>query len=448
MAFAGPEPVSTEDNEAAALLARSAVLLLANGQTTEGARLAVERLSVALGRPARLWARWGQATLYAVAGGAALVEVEPVGVDISRVTTAEAVVDAVCAGALTPTAALLRLETIGRAPPVLLARFAPMAAAGAAALSVIFGADDLLTVALIAAVAGLGAGLRRAVAALSGNPLLQPLVASLLAGSAAGLAVHGNLPGGYRRLAVFPCMVLVPGPHFLNGMIDLVRARIPLGAGRLTFAGLIVLVICIGLLSGLALVGTTFPEAGASHPVPFAVDVLAAGVAVAAYASFFNMPWRMVGLPVATGMTAHALRWELLHLGAGIPMGAFGATLVAGAVMALVSHRFRLPFGAAAFACVVSLIPGVYMFQAASGLVTVARLGNRTGLDMMAAVAADTATAGLTLLAMAAGLILPKLCVNALLTRWEEPAVVRSACRPFTGSSPVTDAHVNQRWII
>ncbi len=80
--------------------------------------------------------------------------------------------------------------------------------------------------------------------------------------------------------------------------------------------------------------------------------------------------------------------------------------------MALLSHRLRVPFGAAAFACTVSLIPGVYMFQAASGLVSVARLGSKAGLEPLLGIAADASTAGLTLLAMAAGLILPKLCAD------------------------------------
>ena len=409
----GPEAIAHQEEAAGALLARSAALLLANGQTTEGTRLAVERLSRALGRPARLRARWGQVTFYGMNGHAAFVDVEPAGIDISRVAAAEQVVDAVCAGALDSASALTRLDAIGRERPVPLARFAPMAAAGAAALAVIFGVPDMLTVALVAVVAGLGAWLRRVAAGLSTNPLLQPLVASLVAGSAAGLVAELGLPVAHRLLAVCPCMVLVPGPHFLNGMIDLVRARIALGAARLGLAGLIVLVICIGLLAGLGLAGASFPEAGVVRPVPLALDVLAAGVAVAAYGSFFNMPWRMMGVPVATGMVAHALRWELLQLGVGVPMGAFGAAIVAGAVMALVAQRLRLPFGAAAFACVVSLIPGVYMFQAASGLVMVARLGPKTGLDLILGIAADISTAGLTLLAMAAGLILPKLCADA-----------------------------------
>ncbi len=394
------------------------MLLLANGQTTEGARLAIERLSAALRLPARLQARWGELVLYAPDQATAFAEVEPAGIDIGRVVAVEAVVDAVCAGVLGPAEALGRLKAIGRAPPVSLARLAPMAAAGAAALCVIFGGDDAGTVLLVAAVAGLGACLRRAAAAIGDNPLLQPVVASLLAGVAAGLAVRGGVPVMHRLVAVCPCMVLVPGPHFLNGMIDLARARIPLGAARLTLAGLIVLVICVGLLTGLALTGVSFPEAGAVHPVPLPLDVLAAGIAVAAYASFFNMPWRMVAVPAVTGMAAHAVRWTLLALGAGVPLGALGATLVAGATMAVTSHRLRLPFGAAAFACVVSLIPGIYMVQAASGLVTVARLGPQAGRELVLGVAADLSTAGLTLLAMAAGLIVPKLGVDALASRW------------------------------
>ena len=212
MASAEPEPISREGEVArGALLARTGVLLLANGQTTEGARLAVERLSIALERPIRLGARWGELTFYTLDDAATVVEVEPTGIDIGRVAAVEAVVDAVCTEVLSPAAALRRLDAIGRVPAVSLARFAPMAAAGAAALSVIFGVDDVRTVMLVSVVAGLGACLRRAVAGLSGNPLLQPVVASLLAGLAAGLAMRAGLPVTYRLLAVCPCMVLCRG---------------------------------------------------------------------------------------------------------------------------------------------------------------------------------------------------------------------------------------------
>lgn len=116
MASAAPEPASPEGEAAGAvLLARCAVVLLASGQTTEGVRLAVERLSLALGRPTRLQARWGELTLHAPDDSAAFVEAEPAGIDITRVAAAEAVVDAVCAATLGPSAALERLGAIERA---------------------------------------------------------------------------------------------------------------------------------------------------------------------------------------------------------------------------------------------------------------------------------------------------------------------------------------------
>ena len=54
-------------------------------------------------------------------------------------------------------------------------------------------------------------------------------------------------------------MVLVPGAHFLNGAIDLARARIALGACRIGYASLITLVISVGLLAGLSLGGVDLP---------------------------------------------------------------------------------------------------------------------------------------------------------------------------------------------
>lgn len=45
-------------------------------------------------------------------------------------------------------------------------------------------------------------------------------------------------------IALCACMVLVPVPHILNGAIDLARTRVALGIARLTYAGLILLMIC------------------------------------------------------------------------------------------------------------------------------------------------------------------------------------------------------------
>jgi uncharacterized membrane protein YjjB (DUF3815 family) len=305
------------------------------------------------------------------------------------------------------------LGAIQHRPPIALARFALLAAAGAAALGVIFGAVHLLSLVLIALSAGAGALVRRWLAGISDNPFVQPFCAALLAGAVGAAAVRLDLSSGQHLIAVCPCMVLVPGPHLLNGAIDLARARIALGAARILYACLIIIMICAGLLMGLALGAVTLPVAGPSVPVPLLYDVIAAGVAVAAFGTFFAMPWRMLPIPVAIGMIAHAARWATISLAGGsVEAGALVACLFVGIVITPIADRLRLPFASFAFAAVVSLIPGVFLFRMGGGLVELAGLGGKAPPDLLMATIADGSTAILILLAMAVGLIVPKMFIE------------------------------------
>lgn len=398
-----------------ALLAEVATILLANGQTSEGTRLALIRLGRKFGHDVQVSIAWGVTTIQLVGGrGVQSVFTEPSGVDIGRVIAAETIVDAVCGGRMAVSDAQSALLAVPGRSPVSLLRFAIMAAAGAAALGVVFGAKDVATLGLITLIAGAGACLRRALSHLSGNPFLQPFSAALLSGACAGAAMLLDLGVVHRLVAACPCMVLVPGPHFLNGAIDLVRGRLPIGLSRLAFAALVVLAICAGLLIGLALTGTTFPTAGPTRAVPLVLDVVSAGVAVAAYGSFFNMPWRTLPILIGVGMVAHAVRWASLAAGASVPLGALAACLLVGSLITPLSDRRKLPFGACAFACVVSLVPGVFMFQAASDAVALTGLGSAAPPSMLVDLLGNIATAGLVVIAMGAGLIVPKMTLNRL----------------------------------
>jgi uncharacterized membrane protein YjjP (DUF1212 family) len=418
-----------DEDQALELIAAAAALLFANGQTTARTVGAVERLGRALGCPATVFPRWGELALRVGTGRDAVlsfIPVAPLGVDMGKVAAATGLIDRLCAGTLSPSEARKALAEIARSPPASTARFAAMAGAGAAALGVIFGATHLLSLVLIGLSAGLGGLLRRGLARMSRNPFLQPFGAALLAGLIGALTVQLQLSTLQRLIAVCPCMVLVPGPHLLNGAIDLARARIALGAARIAYAGLIVMAICAGLLGGLALGGAALPQVEASHAAPFVSDVIAAGVAVAAYGSFFSMPWRMLPLPMAIGMLAHALRWALMSFaGASPEVGALTACLLAGALATPVADRLRLPFAGLAFASVVSLIPGVFLFRMAGGVVALVSQGHAARPDLVLAVIADGSTALLILLAMTVGLIAPKMTVERLwpgLADQNEPA--------------------------
>jgi uncharacterized membrane protein YjjP (DUF1212 family) len=405
----GEPPLGSAAREADALdtVMKAAVLLQESGQSTSMTLIAVDRLNMGLGIRSTLIPSWSSLLLASadVNVPARVASVSPVGVHMSRVASAMRTIDRAEDGPLDRAVVDREIDAARALPTSNAAVFTAACATGAGALAVVFGATNALAVLLAAVSAALGGLIRRGLGRFGIGTLLQSFTAATVAGLIGAAAMQLNLGAATVLVSVCPAMVLVPGPHILNGALDLLALRITLGIARLGYATLILAAIAAGLILGLHLGGQTLAVTGSVANASFYSVVLAAGVAAGSYPVYFSMPYRMIGWPVAAGMLARAAHWWVQTEWKGdLPIATLVACGLVGILLIPVSHFLRMPFAAIGFAAVVALVPGVYVFRMLSGIL---ELQNNASPDLLAATASDAAVATLVIAAMAIGLVVP-----------------------------------------
>jgi uncharacterized membrane protein YjjB (DUF3815 family) len=188
------------------------------------------------------------------------------------------------------------------------------------------------------------------------------------------------------------------------------------GIARLAYAGVIVILICAGGQFGFTAVGANLAIGESSPPMPLVIDVVAAGCAVASFGTLFSMPWRLLAFSIAVGMLARASRWALISVaGRSAATGALVACMLVSALATPVVDGLHLPFAAVAFSAVVSLMPGFFLFNAATGLVELVSIGPSAPAALLISIVTSGATAFLIITAMTFGLILPRMLFERIL---------------------------------
>jgi hypothetical protein len=83
--------------------------------------------------------------------------------------------------------------------------------------------------------------------------------------------------------------------------------------------------------------------------------------------------------------------------------------MLASVIATPVADRLHLPFAAVAFSAVVSLMPGFFLFNAATGLVELVSTGPGAPAALLTGIVSNSTTAFLIIMAMTFGLILPRM---------------------------------------
>ena len=100
---------------------------------------------------------------------------------------------------------------------------------------------------------GLGLVARQQLGRRHVNLLTLPLTAGFIGAALGGLTIRLGWTHTPGLVLIVPALMLIPGPHFINGLLDLVDNFVPMGLARLGLAASIVVASALGIIIGIEL---------------------------------------------------------------------------------------------------------------------------------------------------------------------------------------------------
>ena len=154
-----------------------------------------------------------------------------------------------------------------------------------------------------------------------------------------------------------------------------------------------------------------------------------AAAAVLGFAMVFSVPRSTLPGIMLMAVGAHLLRSFCLYHSASLPLASFVAAIAVGFTAAVVAPRTGQATPIYAFAPVIPLIPGTYLFNALTGVLDLTAGTASSSSPIVDEVVVDVAVATLTIVALAVGAIGPTLLVGRRIAN----LVVRSAIEDSEG---------------
>jgi uncharacterized membrane protein YjjP (DUF1212 family) len=391
------------------LLVQAGRLLLEYNESTRAIHRALTATSRALSDEACQVAVSYGAVAVSLAGEApVLMPVRELRYNTAVQARVHTILEQVRRGELEPATALAQLDRVEADTPRHPQWVAILVlAVAAASLAGLLGADAGAVV-----VAGLATGLgllaRQELGRRHFSLLVLPLTAALIGAVFGCLAIRLGLTQTPGLVLIVPALMLVPGPHLINGMLDLIDNHLPMSMARLGLAAGILLASALGIVLGveLTLPEPLPPDQGASvDHLNLASDMVLAGIVTCGFAVFYNTAWRQVGMAAVGGMAGHGLRFLALEAGCRLEAATFLGGLAVGLVTGWMARSGRTPLAVLAFAGAVTMMPGLSIYRALGGALQLARLTNQTDLAAMAGTLGNGSQACLVGSGLALGLI-------------------------------------------
>lgn len=394
-------------------------LLLQNSAATGRVHQVVYQLADLFNWPVRLFVDYKVLTLTAQIGNHFISRfsrsVPAMNINMAVITRVYQVIETLQQGKITPEEAVEELERIDSGlPHYHQSLLILILGISSGSLARLFGAD-WLTFLIVGIATAVGVFLRQKLGKLRVNPFLISFLAAFVSGCIGGVAVRLGWSSTPELCLIVPSLMLVPGVHLINAILDLLENHITIGVARLGLSCVVLSSIAFGLLLAASATETLISASSNSFRLPLAEDMFFAGIVAMGFALSFNVPRKMLAACVLCGMLGHGMREVCLNLDLGIVWGNLIASTLVGLMTVYFSQYYQAPSAAIAFGAVVGMIPGVFIFRAISGLNQILALGTETELSLLVNTVIAASKAVLMTLAIPVGLAIPRL----LLFRFE-----------------------------
>lgn len=346
-------------------------------------------------------------TLYGPEVGQFQAQVRELRTDMAVSAEVNRILDRFVTGKLSLAESTAALESVERDAP----RHARWALAlifglGAAALARLLRADPG-AIAVSGTSAALGLLARQELAKRHVIFSLLPLVAAFVGAFLGGIVIRLGWTATPGFCLLVPALMLVPGPHLINAVYDMLENHVQTGLSRLGLAAVVLAAAALGIfLGGWLTLGLTTVDATPSNAMAttFGLEVLLAGVAACAFGAFYNAPWRVLWISIICGMVGHAMRFLRLYDGASLEAATLSACVAISLIACLAVERLQVPFAAVAFAGAVPMMPGAFIYRAIAGAMRISQTG-RADSALLATTLSQFFKAGFVVAAMALGLL-------------------------------------------
>jgi uncharacterized membrane protein YjjP (DUF1212 family) len=270
--------------------------------------------------------------------------------------------------------------------------------------------------------------------------LTLPFTAALIGAVLGGLTIRLDWTRTPGLALIVPSLMLVPGPHLINGLLDLIDNYVPMSIARLGLATGILLASALGIVLGIELtlsVSLLGEQAVSTGHLNVFSDMLLAAIVTCGFAVFYNTPWPQVGMAALGGAVGHGLRFLALEGSWRLEAATVLGGLAVGVVSAWIARAKGVPVAVIAFAGAVTMMPGVQMFRSLAGALQIARLGEAVDLSTVTGTLGDASLACLVVSALALGLIIGAKTVLVVAGERDSKTMLTATAKPGEHARPI-----------